>query len=85
MTILLDYFFYERVQTSYQLSPLSLSSKIFFLSSGRAEFYIKFAPVVENELETECKSAFNGDITLFYSLDHGISWVIIKVVPSLEV
>ncbi len=56
-------------------------SCLYLFYSGRVEFYIKFAPIVENELETECKSAFNGDIKLSYSLDHGISWSTIKPYP----
>ena len=45
---------------------------------GRVEFYIKLAPVVENELATECKSSFGGNIRLLYSVDNGFSWSIIE-------
>ncbi len=44
---------------------------------GRIEFYLKLAPIVENELTTKCKSAFSGDVRLLYSLDNGTSWSII--------
>ena len=51
---------------------------------GRVEFYLKMAPIVENELATECKSSFGGDVNLLYSLDQGISWSILKSYPVLK-
>ena len=48
---------------------------------GKVEFYLKLAPIVENELASECKSAFGGDVQLVYSLDHGLSWVVLKIYP----
>ncbi len=48
---------------------------------GFVEFYIKFAPLVDNELVVECKSAFSGDVTFSYSLDNGLSWKVIRTYP----
>lgn len=51
---------------------------------GRVEFYFKMAPIVENELATECKSSFGGDVNLMYSLNHGISWSILNKYTVLK-
>lgn len=48
---------------------------------GMVEFFLKFAPLVENELAVECKSSFSGDITLSYSVDDGLNWEIIRTYP----
>ncbi|GFH60768.1 hypothetical protein CTEN210_17244 [Chaetoceros tenuissimus] len=48
---------------------------------GKVQFYLKLAPVVENELATECKSAFSGDVGLAYSTNQGESWTVIRIYP----
>ena len=50
-------------------------------NGGRVDFYLKFAPVVLNELTTLCKTAFGGDITLSFSTDKGESWVYLSTYP----
>lgn len=48
---------------------------------GKVQFYLKLAPVAENELATECKSAFSGDVSLAYSTNQGESWTVIRTYP----
>ena len=48
---------------------------------GSVEFYIKLAPVVKNELTTECKAAFDGDVTLSFSINGGVSWESMRNYP----
>jgi len=48
---------------------------------GNVEFYLKLAPVVSNELATECKTAFVGDVALSYSIDNGLSWQSMRNYP----
>ncbi|GMH59760.1 hypothetical protein TrLO_g6454 [Triparma laevis f. longispina] len=44
-------------------------------NGGTVNFHLKFAPIVENEDDTRCKTAFGGDVHLEYSVDLGESWV----------
>ena len=48
---------------------------------GNIEFYLKLAPVVDNELTTECKTAFVGGVILSYSINDGFSWESIRTYP----
>jgi len=48
---------------------------------GRVEFYLKLAPIVENELATECKTSFEGKVSFQYSIDGGLGWQPIKNYP----
>ena len=48
---------------------------------GTLQFHIKLAPIVENELSVTCKTAFNGDVSLKYSLNQGTSWEKLRNYP----
>ena len=48
---------------------------------GRVEFYLKLAPIVENEMATECKTSFEGKVSFQYSTDGGIGWQPIRNYP----
>ena len=51
---------------------------------GLVEFYLKLAPIVENELATECKTSFEGKVSLNYSIDGGFNWQPIRTYTSWQ-
>lgn len=51
---------------------------------GRIDFYLKMAPILSSESESLCKTSFDGDIYLSYSIDEGLSWVVFARFPVLN-
>lgn len=48
---------------------------------GMLEFFLKMAPIVENDEDVLCKPAYGGDITVSFSTDKGATWNSIATYP----
>ena len=48
---------------------------------GRVEFFLKMAPVLSDDNNSPCKSAFSGDINLSYKLSGENYWVVFAIYP----
>ena len=47
-------------------------------NGGTIGFYLKLAPIARSENETECKTAYQGEVFFMASIDHGLSWTKLK-------
>jgi len=51
---------------------------------GQVDFYLKMAPILSGENETPCKSSFDGDVFISYSIDNGTSWNVFAQYPVVN-
>ena len=48
--------------------PLDISN------GGSLNFFLKMAPIVDDEGEALCKTAYGGEVSVWYSIDGGTMW-----------